>query len=254
MKVKILVATHKNYAMPDDKKLYLPIFVGKELHPNVNHTFQGDNTGENISAKNSSYNELTALFWGWKNLDCDAVGLVHYRRYLSTKHSKNMNDVISQDEVESLLEDYDVILPKKRHYYIETNYSHYIHAHPEEELTVTRKIIKDKYPEYLASYEHVMKQKSAHMFNMFIMKKELLDAYCTWVFDILENVESELDTTNFDKYQSRVYGFISERLLDVWLDKNHVSWTETNLLSTESQHWPSKIYKFLLRKVFGGKA
>ena len=56
MKTKVLVAAHKNYAMPKDP-LYLPVFVGKEIHPDVNHIFQGDNTGDNISAKNPYYNE-----------------------------------------------------------------------------------------------------------------------------------------------------------------------------------------------------
>ena len=81
MRVKVLVAAHKNYEMPTDP-MYLPVFVGKDLHPDVNHTFQGDNTGDNISQKNPTYNELTAIYWGWKNLDVDAMGLVHYRRTL----------------------------------------------------------------------------------------------------------------------------------------------------------------------------
>lgn len=50
MNIKILVAVHKNYRMPDDP-MYLPVFVGKEIHPTVNHTFQGDNTGDNISKR-----------------------------------------------------------------------------------------------------------------------------------------------------------------------------------------------------------
>ncbi len=62
MKTKVLVAAHKNYAMPKDP-LYLPVFVGKEIHPDVNHTFQGDNTGDNISAKNPYYNELTGIYY-----------------------------------------------------------------------------------------------------------------------------------------------------------------------------------------------
>lgn len=65
MNIKVLVAVHKNYAMPSDP-MYLPVFVGKDLHPDVNDTFQGDNTGDNISKKNAHYNELTALYWGWK--------------------------------------------------------------------------------------------------------------------------------------------------------------------------------------------
>ena len=79
MKVKILVATHKNYAMPKDP-VYLPVFVGKALHPDVNQTYQGDNTGDNISAKNANYNELTAIYWDgrtcpiWMQWDWSTIG------------------------------------------------------------------------------------------------------------------------------------------------------------------------------------
>ena len=119
MEVKVLVATHKNYAMPKDD-LYLPVFVGKAIHPDVNHSFQGDNTGDNISVQNPYYNELTAIYWGWKNLDLDAMGLVHYRRYLSLNHKKSLDNVLSHQQALELLKDHDIILPPKRRYYIET--------------------------------------------------------------------------------------------------------------------------------------
>ena len=111
MEIKVLVAAHKNYQMPDDK-LYLPVFVGKELRPDVNHSFQGDNTGDNMSAMNPYYNELTAIYWGWKNLDLDAMGLVHYRRYLSLNHQKSLNKVLSYQDAERLLKNNDIILKK----------------------------------------------------------------------------------------------------------------------------------------------
>ena len=171
MKVKVLVAAHKNYKMPADP-LYLPVFVGKEIHPDVNHTFQGDNTGDNISAKNPTYNELTAIYWGWKNLDVDAMGLVHYRRYLSLNHRKSLDSVLNEQQVQDLLKSADIILPPKRHYYIETNESHYLHAHHHEPFKIMRQVIAEKYPEYVPSFNKVMKRKWAHMFNMFIMKKE----------------------------------------------------------------------------------
>ena len=88
--------------MPSDS-LYLPVFVGKEIHPDVNKTFQGDNTGDNISVKNPNYNELTALYWGWKNLDVDGMGLVHYRRYLSLKGGKSFDNILTMDESKKLL-------------------------------------------------------------------------------------------------------------------------------------------------------
>ena len=94
--IKILVATHKKYKMPSDTNMYLPIHVGCEGKKNLG--FQGDNSGENISDLNPYYCELTGLFWAWKNLDCDYLGLVHYRRYF-TKMTKKYNESINIDDV-----------------------------------------------------------------------------------------------------------------------------------------------------------
>lgn len=115
--------------MPSDTNMYLPIHVGCEGKKNLG--FQGDNSGENISNLNPYYCELTGLFWAWKNLDCEYLGLLHYRRYF-TKMTKVYNESINIDdvilnrfEVEKLLENSEVIVPKRRKYYIETLYSHY---------------------------------------------------------------------------------------------------------------------------------
>lgn len=250
MNIKILVAAHKNYVMPQDQNLYLPIFVGKDLHPNVNHTFQGDNTGDNISVKNAHYNELTAIYWAWRNLDADAIGLVHYRRYLSLHKQKDLTSVLDQAQTESLLQDHDIILPKKRNYYIESNYSHYVHAHHAEPLDLTRKIIEQDYSMYLNAFDEVMQRKSAHMFNMFIMKQQPFDEYCQWLFDILAKVEQNLDISDYNQYEARVYGFISERLLDVWLAVNEqYRTTEVNFVYMEKQNWLVKGGNFLKRIV-----
>lgn len=250
MNVKILVATHKNYAMPADQELYMPIFVGKEIHPTVNETFQGDNTGENISKKNPNYNELTAIYWAWKNLPADAIGLVHYRRYLSYTKEKNLNTILNKKQVDELLSKNDIILPKKRNYYIQSNYSHYVHAHHAEPMDVTREIIDQNYSSYLKSFDKVMGLKSAHMFNMFIMKKEPFDQYCEWLFSILGKLEERIDISTYNQYESRVFGFISERLLDVWLDVNsHYRVKEVNFVYMEKQNWIKKGGEFLKRIV-----
>lgn len=251
MNAKILVASHKNYEMPTDS-IYVPVFVGKDLHPNVNNNFRGDNTGINISLKNSTYNELTALYWGWKNLNVDALGLVHYRRYLSLNHKKSLSSVLNTDEVNSLLESTDVILPSKRHYYIESNESHYLHAHEHQPFENLRFIIFKKYPEYGPSFERVMKRTWAHMFNMFIMKKTPLNEYCIWLFKVLSDVEQMTDISGYSKYEQRVYGFLSELLLDVWLDYHSEYQTqEVNYVFMEHTNWFKKGGKFLIRKMKG---
>ena len=90
--IKLIVATHKQFQMPKDDNLYLPIHVGAEGKASLGYT--GDNTGENISTLNPYYCELTGLYWAWKNLDCDYLGLVHYRRYF-TKMSQKFSEAIN---------------------------------------------------------------------------------------------------------------------------------------------------------------
>ena len=92
LSVKIVVATHKKYKMPNDD-MYIPLHVGaegkkdKQGNP-LDLGYQKDNTGENISELNASYCELTGLYWAWKNLDADFIGLSHYRRHFSLKKGK----------------------------------------------------------------------------------------------------------------------------------------------------------------------
>lgn len=251
MDVKVLVAAHKNYAMPKDP-MYLPVFVGKDLHPDVNHTFQGDNTGDNISKQNPYYNELTAIYWGWKNLDVDALGLVHYRRYLSLNKKKSLDAVLSDQQAQELLNQYDIILPQKRNYYIETNDSHYLHAHEHEPFNVMRQVIQQDYPEYEDAFETVMKRTWAHMFNMFIMKKQPLDEYLTWMFDVLHTVEERIDISSYSTYEQRVYGFLSELLLDVWLIKHPQYRThDVKYVFMEHTNWLIKGGNFIKRKIVG---
>ena len=84
LNIKIMVAAHKPYWMPQDD-VYMPIHVGCEGKESIG--FTGDNTGDNISTKNPHYCELTALYWAWKNLQADYTGLVHYRRYFTNKRA-----------------------------------------------------------------------------------------------------------------------------------------------------------------------
>lgn len=255
MNIKVLVATHKKYEMPSDT-MYIPIQVGRALHKNIGYV--GDDTGENISLKNPYYCELTALYWGIKNLNCDYIGLVHYRRHFSIKKIINnsinnkFENILSADNAEKILKKYDIILPKIRRYYIETLYSHYAHTHYSEHLDKTREIIEKVYPEYLKSFDEVMKQRSGYMFNMFIMKKELADQYCEWLFNILGILEEEIDVSQYDPFQARLYGRVSELLLNVWIKKKGLTYKEVNHMHMEKINWINKGICFIKAK-FGNR-
>ena len=241
--LKIVVAVHKPYRMPEDAA-YLPVQVGAAGKPPVGD-WQRDDEGENISARNANWCELTGLYWAWKNLKADALGLVHYRR-----HFKGAYGIASRQELLRVLENADVILPKKRNYFIETNYSQYVHAHHAIDLETARLIIGERHPDYLAAYDRTMKRTSGHRFNMFVMRRDFVDRYCTWLFDVLFELERRLDISSYSAYDARVFGFVSERLLDVWLETNGVRFAELPVLNLESQHWPRKILAFLKRKFF----
>lgn len=226
MRTVIMVAAHKEFPMPKVEG-YVPVLVGATRNYKDGIAYQRDDEGENISSKNPNYNELTAVYWAWKNLkNIDALGLVHYRRYLFDSKPHSLDNVISIQKVNQLLSKYDVILPKKRNYYIESNYSHYIHAHHKEPLDKTREIIVKDYPQYLTKFDKVMKRKKAHMFNMFIMKRDAFDSYCNFMFGVLEKVEKQIDISNYSVQEARVYGYISELLMDVWLETNAYKYTE----------------------------
>lgn len=254
--IKIIVAAHKEYPMPKDK-LYLPLQVGAEGKEDIG--FQKDNDGVNISSKNPHFCELTGLYWAWKNLDTDYIGLVHYRRYFSLtkkrcKTSKEkLEHVLTYAEVDKLLDTTDIILPEKRNYYIENLYDHYKHTMYVEPLDETRKIIKEKYPDYLEEFDRLKKRRSAHMFNMLIMKRKIIDEYCTWLFDILFELEKRIDNSEYDSFHSRFYGRISELLLDVYINKNKLQYQELKVMEIENINWWKKGACFLKAKFLGEK-
>lgn len=237
--------------MPDDD-VYLPLHVGREGKDDLG--FIGDDTGDNISCKNANFCELTGLYWAWKNLDYKYIGLCHYRRYFG--FSRCIGDVESRrkrifhgSDYEKLLNRYDVILPKKRNYFIETVRSQYEHAHNKQDLDAVEKIIVEKYPAYSDAFSKVMNRRRLHILNMFVMKKEPFDDYCAWLFDILFELERRIDIKQYNSYQARVFGFLGERLFNVWLEKKKLTYVEVPVIYMEKTEWGVKIFEFLKRKI-----
>ena len=251
MNIKIIVASHKPYQMPDDI-CYLPVHVGKAGKKDIG--FRGDDSGDNISEKNPSYCELTGLYWAWKNLDADYLGLAHYRRHFSAKPwlvrllKGKEKCILTDREVRRLLKKTDIILPRKRYYLIESVYSHYCHTHYSEPLDETRRIMEEQYPEMIPAFDRIMNGRQAHMFNMYIMKRELSDEYCEFIFHVLEELEKRIDISSYNAFQGRVYGRISELLLNVWILYKGYSYKELPLMHMEKGNWLMKGYKMLYSK------
>ena len=201
--MKIYIATHKAYEMPEDK-IYVPIHAGKKIHGNIGYF--GDDNGYSISEKNKNYSELTALYWIWKNSKEDYVGLVHYRRYFTNKKgiqtylNRDIDFIkINEKEIRRTLKKYDIIVPRKVRVE-ESIYKNYESSHFIKDLILTKNIIKDKYPKFIKSFDKVLNGNKMNPYNMFITRKEIIDSYCEWLFDILFELERKLDISSYDEF------------------------------------------------------
>ena len=257
-RIKVIVATHKPYRMPEDP-IYFPLHAGHAGKEDIG--FVGDDTGDNISEMNPRLCELTCLYWAWKNLDADYIGLVHYRRHFTAKPRRvrighdPFECILSGPELEKVLSDHDMVLPKRRKYYIETLWSHHVHLPYtfEKDLLTLQTVIREKAPEYEQAFEIVMQRRSAHMFNMFIMKRTIFDQYCEWLFSILLEVDKRIDVSGYTPMEARAVAYFGEFMIDVWNEKQKIPYKELPVLFMEKQNWIKKGSSFLARKVWPHK-
>lgn len=239
MDIKFLVAYHK----PDilfDNEMLIPIHVGRAILTKRAKTDEtarknleflsshmiGDDTGDNISEKNSSYNELTALYWAWKNYDKignpDYIGLMHYRRHFIFKNLDNTfnecNDIgkdyfskdlnFNKEIIESVLEDNDFIAKKPAKF--SRVFDAYLANHRPENMATAIDILKELFPEYSDSCDRYMNGQDCYYLNMFVFPKDIFFQYCEYMFGILAEFEKRMDT-------SRMRFFISEFLTGIFI-------------------------------------
>lgn len=210
MSIKIFTITHKQFTPPPDS-MYLPLHVGRANTEDLG--FMGDNTGDNISSKNPYYCELTGMYWIWKNYyEADYVGICHYRRYLINEKGT----LFTEKELQKLLKEHDIITTKLLTL-PGTYYNGFSANHHQKDLLTTEYVIKEKYPEYLDTFNRLVHGPNTYFGNIFITSKAIYDRYMEWLFDILFEVEKRTDFTGYNGYQKRLFGFLSEFLQTVWL-------------------------------------
>lgn len=235
--MKIYIITHKEFPEKYCDNIYTPLLVGADKN-RCSFAEYFDNVGENIAYKNSSFCELTGLYWIWKNSKEDIVGLCHYRRYF-TKNRYFLSDFfrLSERQISKLFQMYDIVLPERNHheYMEETVYDNYKRIHNIDDWERTREVINRIYPDYSADFEWFEKQRIGYCYNMFISKKYIIDEYSKWLFDILFEVEKNIELDDYDSYNKRIYGFLAERLLNVWIHHKDLKIKEVPVYVTEQK-------------------
>lgn len=216
----MFVLTHKKCLIPDG--CYSAIQVGSILNKKL--PYLQDCTGDNISYKNKTFSELTGLYWIWKNAEVDVIGLCHYRRFFINESG----DVLQAEEVDRLLKTYDIILPTPMTFNTKDKkcipdslsiLTQYGQEHYIGDLISAEEYISQCYPAYSAAFREAIIETKCFGYNMMITHKEIFDAYCEWLFPILFYVEDRRNILWEDNYQRRAFGFLSERLLNVWLKR-----------------------------------
>lgn len=235
--IKILVCCHKKAELPNDPDgILLPIQVGaaiSDIDLDMQHDDKINNKKcDNISNKNQSYCELTALYWSWKNIEkiypnIKYIGLFHYRRFMNFKSKtlfpkeyRSISDIekynISIKDIEEKLTDNVILLPKQDNLIFPPKIQYCIN-HYSDDFYKLDNIIKNNYNEYYHCFDYFFnKTNKINFYNMAIMPIEIFKDYCEWLFSILTKLENETNIENYSPVQKRLYGYIAERLLNVY--------------------------------------
>ncbi|GHU86884.1 hypothetical protein FACS189476_01150 [Spirochaetia bacterium] len=232
-----------------DNPLFYPVRCGAFFDKRENKpSIPGDDTGDNISEKRLSYNELTVQYWVWKNVDADYYGLCHYRRYLSFSDKKFEVDVYNHvleeyltvdcvkkyglDDVDycrSLIEGYEIVVPTcvditKVPTPKGLKNSVFEHWRGWDDYLLDVKYIDEMvsaigelYPEYSDTVQSYLYGIRFRGHNCFIIRKELFQELCEFQFDVLGRIEPKVDATYFSETKSRIFGYIGELLFDIFV-------------------------------------
>lgn len=204
----------------------------------------GDDTGDNISSLNPFYCELTAQYWAWKNTSDDYVGFLHYRRHFifneQTKDEENEWGVVeypfvstnylksaglNDDTIKHIVFKNDLVTMTPWNVSNAgsiNNYDHYKSSSPYlhiEDYNEMLRILCEKYPDYAEDAKSYGNSKFGYYTNMFIMKHDLFEEYCRFLFDILFELSKIVDLSKYSEQERRIFGYLSEWIFGIYITR-----------------------------------
>jgi len=241
--IHLFSAYFGNFPLLPKAKYVTPIQAGA-AQTAIKLPMQGDDTGDNISHLNHLYSELTVAYWVMKNADrsqCDAWGLCHYRRYfIQDKYKlfikkrsryyyrtnqKKLDSILTNElytTLQRLLEHHDVIVQRpawarKEEGRVYTIKDAYAKAHYAEDYASTMQVVIEKYPDFARSIESYGKLTKMSYNNMMIARWNVWDEYLNFLFTVIEEVQHRINIHKEENYQKRVFGFLAERLHNLFI-------------------------------------
>lgn len=255
--IKILVCSHKD-AEYFNSSILQPIQVGSALASSQLHVPYHDDKGESISTLNPMYCELTAQYWAWKNLDAEYYGLCHYRRYFNFSNTPFKENAygeivartpdattqaqygLTDESIMAAIDGYDIIVTEikdignfpEQFKSTTQQYGLAPHLHAED-FALMCAIAKEMHPDYSEDVDAFARGNQACFCNMFVMSKAEFNAYCEWLFPLLDVFMDCADMSHYSKEALRTPGHLAERLLNIYIQ--HQKRTRSDLKLKEVQ-------------------
>ncbi len=225
---EIYVICHKPYELPKLPPIYHPIHAGK--NGTEGFGLPGDDTKENISFLNPYINELTAIYWMWKNSRAEIIGTAHYRRFFvnepADSYISSSQNYLDEPTIHQMLKKHDIILRRSIPYgNTEDCFRKYMgYDFYEVAKQIFLEVVQEVAPDYAEALLFALsRHNSGHAFNMFITRRHVFDAYCSWLFPIVLEAANRIDFTQLtEPPHSRIIGFMGEALLMPWLLKQRL--------------------------------
>ncbi|MCD8363295.1 MAG: DUF4422 domain-containing protein, partial [Lachnospiraceae bacterium] len=217
MDTTILCVTHKEFDDSIVPDCYRVIKVGNMISDKRADElgYLRDNIDDNISNENPYYCELTAQYWGWKNLSSDIkyIGLCHYRRYFFDYRGGRTsikNDILSADRIHDILQKHKIIMAFPAVKYPDAGYlyKNLPDSRQDKHWVIMESIMKSDYPEMYSFFMKVMYGKLTIWGNMLITTRDIFDEYSEWLFKVLKKYDKIIEEKG-EMRIPRVDGFLS---------------------------------------------
>lgn len=216
----IFVVEHKKYNCIHVKP-YKTIAVGSNTDFDYDYE---DSQGESITELNPYINECTALYWIWKNIDKEIVGLSHYRRYFYNYELKQRANVLDEYSIKKIFsEGYEIILPELTHLncsMLDNIKKAVGDDYGIEAFEVVKNEIKKVVPDYYEDFIEIVGGNVLFRCNMFVAEKKIFDDYCQWLFSFLVSATKKIEYKGKSVREKRVMGYFAELMLTVWVRHN----------------------------------
>ena len=240
----IYVAYHSDFDFIS-KTGYIPIHVGSKMSSKFLPILRDDSKEDNISELNSSFCELTATYWAWKNCKSEYIGLNHYRRFFSNERYSSceviktslkyfvaklfdvkINDrsnfiditfdagmILSEKSILNLMENEKLVIPA-RYYLGRTVKEHF--KLDGSCVQILENIISEKCnKDFQNSFKKSLTRNYLFPCNIILTNRKEFHEYCELIFPILK--EHKFYYTNESIEYNRIAGYMGELITNAFI-------------------------------------